>query len=127
MDVRAGEKNVDARLGCRLQRAGCGNKVFFLSARQGTDARSLHFLGHLPDRGKVALGRDGKARFNDIDSKRFQLLGQSNFLCHVHTAAGRLFSVAEGRIEEKDLIQMHGIPSWVTKWKQPLFSYSSIN
>jgi hypothetical protein len=67
-------------------------------------------LRHLPHSGKVAVGCNGKPRFNDIDAQQFQLPGQPNFLRHVHTATRRLFSIAEGGIEEKNSFLMHGIP-----------------
>jgi hypothetical protein len=52
----------------------------------------------------VALGGDGEAGLEDVDAERGQLMCHAQLFGRVHGAAGRLFAVAKGGVEEDDLI-----------------------
>ena len=58
---------------------------------------------------EVALGGDGEAGFEDVDAEGGELVGHAQLFVVVHGAAGRLLAVAEGGVEEDDLIgECHG-------------------
>ena len=104
MEVGAGEEDVDAVLCGWLDGAGGGFDVFALAAGEGGDAGAVHFFGDGLDGVEVAVGGDGKAGLDDVDAKAGELVGKAEFFGVMHGAAGGLLSVAEGGVEEDDLV-----------------------
>ena len=110
VEVGAGEEDVDAALVGGLDGAGGGFDVLAFAAGEGGDAGgAVHFAGDGLDGVEVAVGGDGEAGFDDVDAERGELVGEAQLFCVVHGAAGRLFAVAEGGVEDDELgIGSHG-------------------
>ena len=70
-----------------------------------TDAR-LH-SGYLLHGFKLSLACGRKARFDYVHAKLLERFGDVKLLAEVHTAAGRLLSVAQGGIEYYYLVFIH--------------------
>ena len=103
MEVGAGEEDVDAALGGGLDGAGGGFDVLALAAGEGGDAGAVNLAGDGLDGVEVAVGGDGEAGFDDVDAEGGELVGEAQLFCVVHGAAGRLFAVAEGGVEDNEL------------------------
>src|SRR5258705_342763 len=58
---------------------------------------------------EVAVGGNGKARFDHVHAEDIQLLSQAHFLLYVHAAARRLLAVAKCRVENGNAWPIHGI------------------
>ncbi len=65
--------------------------------------------GRSADRVEVALAGDGETGFDDVDAEGRKLVGHAQLFFVVHGAAGGLLAVAEGGIEEDDLIRGHRV------------------
>src|SRR5580658_3766025 len=52
---------------------------------------------------KVAVGGDGKSGLDHVDTETVELVRQAQFFLVVHATARRLFSVAQGGVENSDL------------------------
>ncbi len=87
-----------------LDGAGGGLDVFAFAAGEGGDAGAAHLAGDLADGVGVALGGDGEAGLEDVDAEGRKLMGHAQLFVVVHGAAGGLFAVAEGGVEEDDLV-----------------------
>ena len=70
------------------------------------------FAGDGADGVEVALGGDGEAGLEDVDAEVRKLVGHAKLFVVVHGAAGGLFAVAEGGVEEDDLIR-RGHRTWL--------------
>jgi hypothetical protein len=77
------------------------------AAGKGGDARAADLAGDRADRVGVALTGDGKAGLDDVDAEVRKLMSHAEFLLVMHGAAGGLFAIAKGGIEEDDLIRGH--------------------
>ena len=86
--------------------AGGGFDVFALAAGEGgDDGCLLDLAGDGADGVGVAFGGDGEAGFEDVDAERGDLVGEAEFFVAVHGAAGGLLAVAQGGVEEEDLVR----------------------
>ena len=52
---------------------------------------------------EITLRGDGKAGLDDVHAEALKLVGHSQLFVGVHAAAGRLFAVAQGGVEDQDL------------------------
>src|ERR1700686_1668763 len=102
MNVGGREKNMDARVGRSLQSLPGAINISRASASQPRNNWTPHRSGNPLHRLKVAIRSDRKARFNHVHAKSIQLLGQSQFLLHIHTAARRLFAISKRSVEYSD-------------------------
>src|SRR5215469_18170930 len=81
--------------------------VLALAAGEGGDAGALHFTVDGLNGIEVAVGGDGKTSLEDVDAEIAKLMRHAKLLFVMHGAAGGLLAVAEGGVEEDDLV-------WVT-------------
>ena len=65
-----------------------------------------HLAGDGADGVGVAVGGDGEAGFEDVDAEGGELVGHAELFVVVHGAAGGLLAVAEGGVEEDDLVRL---------------------
>ncbi len=63
--------------------------------------------GHPPHRLGVVLGGDREARLDDVHAENLELAGQTDLLLDSHREPGRLFTVAQRRVENDQPIR-HG-------------------
>src|SRR5580658_7417736 len=103
MEIGGGEEDVDAVFVRGLDGTGGGFDVFALAAGERGDAGAGYFAGDGLDGVEVAVGGDGEAGFDDVDAEGGELVGEAQFFCVVHGAAGRLFAVAESGVEDDEL------------------------
>ncbi len=95
---------MDAR-GARAAHRGPGAvDVAGGGAGEAGDGGAFALPRDLADRGEVAVGGDGEARLDDVDAERLELGGDAQLLLEVHRAARRLLAVAQGRVENPDLV-----------------------
>ena len=81
-----------------------GVDVDELHPRQPGDGDPLALAGDALHRGQVA-GRGGRvAGLDDVHAQPHQLPGDLDLLVLAHRRAGRLFAVAQGRVEYQDLL-----------------------
>ena len=85
--------------------AGGGFDVFALAAGERGDDGAADFAGDGADGFGVAFGGDGEAGFEDVDAERGELVGHAQLFGGVHGAAGGLLAVAQGGVEEEDLVR----------------------
>ena len=83
--------------------------VLTLTAGKRGDAGTANLAGDLADRVGVSLAGDRETGFDDVDAKGGKLMSHSKLFFIVHGAAGGLLAVAEGGIEEDDLIRGHRV------------------
>ena len=62
------------------------------------------FAGDGADGFGVAFGGDGEAGFEDVDAEGGDLVGHAELFVVVHGAAGGLLAVAQGGVEEDNLV-----------------------
>jgi hypothetical protein len=106
MDVGGREKHVDARVPCVADRFPRSVDVLVGCARQSGDLRPLHGLGDLADSLEIPDRGDREPRLDDVDLEPGELLGDLELLFGVERDARRLLAVAQGGIEDEDLV--HG-------------------
>ncbi len=63
---------------------------------------ALDLLGDRLHRLEIAVGRDRKARLDDVDAELLELARDRELLVEIHAAAGRLLAVAQRRVEDPD-------------------------
>ena len=102
VQVGGGEEGVDAGARGGLDGAGGGLDVLALAAGEGGDDGAANFAGDGADGFGVAVGGDGEASLEDVDAEGGDLVGEAQLFVAVHGAAGRLFAVAQGGVEEVD-------------------------
>ena len=90
-----------------FQRARGHDDVFALGASQRGNARAANGLGDGGDGREVAFGGHGKAGFKDVDAQVFESVGHRELFLGGHAAAGRLLAIAEGGVEDQNLIVVH--------------------
>jgi hypothetical protein len=105
VEVGGGEEGVDAGFIGRLDCMGGGFDVLALSTGERGDAGAADLAGDSADGVGVALAGDGEAGFEDVDAEGRELMGHAELFVVVHGAAGRLFAVAEGGVEEDDFVR----------------------
>src|SRR5258706_13596419 len=79
------------------------------STRQSRNDWPSDRRGNCLYRFEVAVGGNGKARFDHVHAEDIQLLSQAHFLLYVHAAARRLLAVAKCRVENGNAWSIHGI------------------
>ena len=99
VNLAGGDEGVDARLSGVGQRLGGALHVQRAAARQRRHpglrelaADGIHGL-------EIAFRGDGKARFQNVHAQLHQLPRHAQLLRNRHAAAGRLFAVAQRRVE----------------------------
>ena len=105
MQIGSGEKNVQARLGGRFERAERSIHVILTGASQCGDAASSNFGGDGAHGIEVTRRSNGKASFEDVDTQRFQLARQLQLFRAMHGESRRLLAVTQRRVENMNLIQ----------------------
>src|SRR6204780_5216661 len=105
MQIGSGEKNVQARLGGRFERAERSIHVILTGASQGGDAATSNFGGDGAHGIEVTRRSNGKASFEDVDTQRFQLARQLQLFRAMHGESRRLLAVTQRRVENMNLIQ----------------------
>ena len=109
MDGAGGEEDVDAAFLSAGQSTFGFFDVFVTAAGECADCGAVAEAGgDLRDGFEVARGGDGETGFDDIDTEFDEGAGDFQFFPRVHAAAGRLFAVAEGGVEDHDLVAGHG-------------------
>src|SRR5262245_29548856 len=111
MDVRGCAERVNAWTSSILQRFSGPGDVLFRGAAERGDFDFLALGRDGFDGRKVTVGSNRKAGFDDVDSEVLELVSHPDLLCQVHRAAGRLFTVAQGRIKDADSVLWHGVSS----------------
>ena len=110
------DEGVDARTLRPLQRFGRPRDVAVVGARQRADGGFADGLGDRAHRFEIAIAGRRKAGLDHVDAQAFQLPGDTELLFACHRSAGRLFAVAQGGVENDELVG-HGV--------QPLASVGS--
>ncbi len=109
VQVGGGEEGVDAGFFGGLNGAGGGFDVLALAAGEGGDAGAPDLAGDRADGVGVTLAGNGKAGLDDVDAEVRELVGHAELFLVVHGAAGGLFAVAKGGVEEDDLVRGHRV------------------
>src|SRR5690606_35060698 len=81
--------------------------VDLVRARERAYGRLLDRLGDAAHRLEVAVGGGGEARLDDVDPHALELARDAHLLVAGHRGARALFAVAQGGIEDDQLI-FHG-------------------
>src|SRR5580704_18721454 len=113
MDIGGSEKDVNTRAGSILQGFPGALDVRAAGAGQSRDDGSSNDTRDGLDRSEISLGGDRESGFDYVDTEAVELMRQPQLLLMVHTAAGRLFSVAQGGVENGDANMLrggHGLP-----------------
>ena len=108
-DVRVGgaDAGVDALVLGVLERLHGSVDILLHRPGEGAHGRPGHGLGDLHDRVEVAGTRDREAGLDDVHAELLQRLRHLDFLHGVELAAGHLFAVAQGGVEDKDPVVVH--------------------
>jgi len=81
-----------------------------MSARQPRDDRPAHRLGDPADRFRVGLRGDRKARLDDVDPQRVELVRHPQLFLHREGVARRLLAVPERRVEHREPLHRPLLP-----------------
>ena len=87
----------------RLQGLVSNVDILAHAAAQAGDAGAANFAGDALHGLEITLRGDGKAGLDDVHAEPLKLAGQHQLFLGVHAAAGRLFSVAQGGVEDQNL------------------------
>ncbi len=115
-----GDERVDPRSSRTAERVGCTRNVAVIGARQRTDRRILDRLGDRLHRLEVAIARCREACLDDIHTQPFQLPRDTQLLVPRHRGARRLLAVAQGGVEDDQLVVGHGLAFMKRKANGPL-------
>src|SRR5215472_18559549 len=107
MDVGGGEKYVNSRAYCGMQRLCRALDVMFCGASQRRNNWTRYRGSHRLNRGEIAVRCDRKSRLNNIHAQAVELTRQAGLLLHFHTAARRLLAIAQSCVENRDSIAVH--------------------
>lgn len=94
---------MDARMGSVLQSFPGAFDIGAAGATQSRDDGAANDGGDGSYGFKVTVGCDGKSGFDHVDTETIELVRQAQFFLVVHAATRRLFSVAQGGVENSDL------------------------
>ncbi len=108
MNRARGEKDVNPRALGRSERFPSAINILFVAPRQTTDRRAANLLRDLMDGLEIARRCDRKTGLDNVDSQIRQHLCDLELLGNVHARAGRLFTVAQRRVENLDDAVRHG-------------------
>ena len=87
--------------------------VALVAAGQRGDHRAPDLGRDLQDAAVVALGRRRKPGFHDVHAERVELPGESELLLGGETVAGSLLAIAQGGVEDEDVVDRHTVAgSW---------------
>ena len=103
MDVAGGQEGMDAGTGRGLQGLVGDVDILADAAAKAGDAGAANFAGDALHGLEITLRGDGKTGFDNVDAEALELAGQNQLFLGVHAAAGRLFTVAQGRVEDQNL------------------------
>ncbi len=105
VNIRGGDKGMNpAPLAGMLQRLPGPVDILEVGPAQTGDLRPLDRFGDLLDRFEIADRSDRETGLHDIDVHLFQLVGDAQFFFDIHAGAGRLLPVAQGRIENNNVL-----------------------
>ncbi len=93
------------------------HNVLLFRASEGGDTRAANFCRDGANSSEVTVGGDGKARLQNVHAEFGELVGELELFPHMHAAAGRLLAVAEGGVEEVNLIVLAHVLGF--HWVQP--------
>ena len=102
MNVRGGDKGMNADLRRPFQRFPCAVDIFRTRACKAADDGAFHFLRDPTDGFEISRGTIGKTCFDNVNAKTRQLLRDHELLIQVHGGPGRLFTVPKGGIKNPD-------------------------
>jgi hypothetical protein len=118
---RGSEEGVDAWPLGGTDRLGTGQNVLLHRTGQATNDGALDLLGDGLDRDEIARRGDGETRFDDVDFQERQLASDSNLLSHRETRGQGLLAVAQGGVEDQDLV-FHGLLN-VIDWAESILCF----
>ena len=104
VDLAGGHEGVDAALLGRFNRLTGPLNIPCLGARQRADHGVLDALGNRMNRIKIPLRGHGKAGLDHVDTHGIQLIGHQELFIQVHRHARRLLAIAEGGVENDDVV-----------------------
>ena len=105
MDFAGGDECVDARPPGVSQRAGRSLDIHRVSPRKRRHLNPGELTAHCVHGFEIALGGDREPGFEDIDAQFHQFSRHPQLLGYGHAAAGRLFTVPEGGVEDVNAIR----------------------
>src|SRR5258708_16277888 len=107
MNVGCRQKHVNAWVSGSTQSIPGTLDIGAAGPRQSGNDGPPDDRGDCPHRFEVAVGSDGKPGLNDVNAKTVKLLRKTQLFLVVHAATGRLFSVAQGRVENGNTTLFH--------------------
>src|SRR5258708_9051638 len=107
VEIRRGDEHVDAAARRRRERPRGALDILGVAAGERGDNGTLDLRGNRPNGLGIRLRRNRKPRLDDVDPKRPQLTGQRQLLVDPQRESGRLFAVAQGRIEDGEPVAGH--------------------
>src|SRR5208337_2096179 len=81
-----------------------GLDVFIPGTAQADDDRPAYFFRYCLNGIEIPWRRYGKARFDLVHAKDFELLGHQHLFMDIHAGAGRLLTVAQCRVKYDYLV-----------------------
>src|SRR5258705_7255414 len=111
MDIRSCDECVNARTRGTGEGVGCAFYVLLSRATKCSYCNLTALGRHCLNRCEVPFRGNRKTCFDNVDTEFLQLRSHPHLLIKVHRTAGRLFAVAQGRIENHDSLLWHGCPS----------------
>jgi len=100
VDVAGRDEGVNAGPLGRLERPGGSFHVQRAGAGQGGNRNPGELAAHCGNGLEIAVGGNGKPRFDHVDSQFHQFVRHAQLLGNCHAAAGRLLAIAQGSVEE---------------------------
>ena len=108
VDRAGGDEGVDAPARRRADGLAGAADVVLVGARQRTDGGLLDRLGDRAHRLEVAVGGGGEAGLDDVHAHTLELAGDAQLLVTGHRRARALLAVAQGGVEDDQLV-FHGL------------------
>ena len=102
MDRAGCEKHVNASVLAELQRLPGTIDVGVVTARQAANRRAAKVGRDFSHCFKVTGRSNRETAFDHVDAQIDECLGNLQLFVQIHTRAGRLFAVAEGRVKDLD-------------------------
>ena len=107
MQIRGGNEGVDARCFRGFHGGGGALDVMPLTPRQRRDGTALHRACDGLHGVEIIRAGSGEAGFDHVHAQLGKLLGKEELLRRGHRAAGRLFAVTQGGVEDAYVVA-HG-------------------